>query len=219
MLAIELTARQSEIVRLVELHAPITGEQLAGMLGVSRPTLRSDLALLVMLGLIDAKPKVGYFPGPARTARTASQGLAGCKVKDVMAVPVSVGEHSSVHDAVVALFTENVEELIVIDREQRFTGIVTAKDLLKVTVGGADASALPVSLVMTRVPNVVTVSPEDDAAEALRLMFAHELDCLPVVRERNGVREAAGRVTVRHIAGLLARSLQPPAPHEGGRSW
>jgi CBS domain-containing protein len=217
-LAIELTARQSEIVRLVERHAPITGEQLAGMLGVSRPTLRSDLALLVMLGLIDAKPKVGYFPGPARTARPASHGLAGCKVKDIQAVPVSVSEHSSVHDAVVALFTENVGELIVVDREQRFTGIVTAKDLLKVTIGGADASALPVSLVMTRVPNVVTVSPEDDAAEALRLMLVHDLDCLPVVRERNGAREAAGRVTVRHIAGLLAGNPHP-APHEGGRSW
>jgi CBS domain-containing protein len=218
VLTIELTARQSEIVRLVETHAPITGEQLAGMLGVSRPTLRSDLALLVMLGLIDAKPKVGYFPGPARTVRSASRGLAGYKVKDIQSVPVVVSEQSSVHDAVVTLFTENVEELIVVDREQRFTGIVTAKDLLKVTVGGAGGS-LPVSLVMTRVPNVVTVSPEDDAAEALRLMFAHDLDCLPVIRERNGVPEAAGRVTIRHMAELLAGKLQQPAPHEGGRSW
>mgnify|MGYP002479132953 CR=1 FL=1 len=218
-MAIELTARQSEIVRLVERHAPITGEQLAGMLGVSRPTLRSDLALLVMLGLIDAKPKVGYFPGPARALRSAARGLAGFKVKDVMAVPVSVSEQSSVHDAVVALFTENVGELIVVDREQRFTGIVTAKDLLKVTIGGADASALPVSLVMTRVPNVVTVSPEDEAAEALRLMLAHELDCLPVVRERDGAREAAGRVTVRHMAEWLAGNLKLQAPHEGGGRW
>jgi CBS domain-containing protein len=218
-LAIELTARQSEIVRLVETHAPITGEQLAGMLGVSRPTLRSDLALLVMLGLIDAKPKVGYFPGPARTVRSAARGLSGYKVKDIQSVAVSVCEQSSVHDAVVALFTENVEELIVVDREQCFTGIVTAKDLLKVTVGGAGASALPVSLVMTRVPNVVTVSPEDDAAEALRLMFAHDLDCLPVVRERDGGPEATGRVTIRHMAELLSGRLQQPAPHEGGRSW
>jgi len=217
-LAIELTARQSEIVRIVERHAPITGEQLAGMLGVSRPTLRSDLALLVMLGLIDAKPKVGYFPGPARAVRSGSRGLAGCKVKDIQAVPVVVSEHSSVHDAVVALFTENVEELIVVDREQRFTGIVTAKDLLKVTVGGTGAS-LPVSLVMTRVPNVITVSPEDDASEALRLMFVHDLDCLPVVRELDGAREATGRVTIRHMAELLAGSPLHPTPNEGGRSW
>jgi len=218
-LAIELTARQMEIVRLVERHAPITGEQLANMLGVSRPTLRSDLTLLVMLGLVDAKPKVGYFPGPVRTARSASRGLAGVKVKDIMAVPVSVGEQSSVHDAVVALFTENVGELIVVDREQRFTGIVTAKDLLKVTIGGADASTLPVSLVMTRVPNVASVSPEDQAIEALCLMLARELDCLPVVRERDGTREAVGRVTIRHMAQRLAGNPQPPAPQEGGGRW
>lgn len=214
MVAIELSARQADIVRLVERHAPITGEQLAGMLGVSRPTLRSDLALLVMLGLIDAKPKVGYFPGSgAGASRLVRHDLASRKVKDIQAVPVTIGENHSVHDAVVALFTENVEELIVVNREHLFTGIVTAKDLLKVTIGGADASSLPVSLVMTRVPNVVTVSPEDQAAEALRLLLTHELDCLPVIKEQDGMREATGRVTIRQMAGLLAGSS---APHEGG---
>ena len=76
VMVIELTARQQELVALIGRHAPITGEQLAEMLGVSRPTLRSDLALLVMLGLVDAKPKVGYFPGSASAGgRLASQGL------------------------------------------------------------------------------------------------------------------------------------------------
>lgn len=187
------------------------------MLGVSRPTLRSDLALLVMLGLVDAKPKVGYFPGN-RTAgeRYAVQGLQSYKVRDIQAVPVSVAESGTVHDAIVALFTENVGELLVVDREQKFTGIVTAKDLLKVTIGSsANADTLPVSLVMTRVPNVVTVSPDDAAAEALRLMVTHEYDCLPVVRESGGGREATGRVTKSLMIALLSDLAVPGAPVGG----
>ena len=218
-MVIELTARQQELVALIGRHAPITGEQLAEMLGVSRPTLRSDLALLVMLGLVDAKPKVGYFPGSASAGgRLASQGLRAYKVKDIQAVPVSVGENASVHDAVVALFTENVGELLVVDREQRFAGIVTAKDLLKVTIGSANAGALPVSLVMTRVPNVVAVAPEDEAAHAFRLMVTHELDCLPVVRETaDGGREATGRVTKSLLLRLLADAAPPSGPFGGER--
>lgn len=54
-----------EIIDLVKKHAPITGERIAELLGISRPTIRSDLAVLVMLRYIDAKPKVGYFLGTA----------------------------------------------------------------------------------------------------------------------------------------------------------
>lgn len=58
---IELTSRQIEIIDIVNKRAPITGEQIAESLNLTRPTIRSDLSVLVMLKYIDAKPKVGYF--------------------------------------------------------------------------------------------------------------------------------------------------------------
>lgn len=58
---IDFTERQIDIIGILKKHEPITAEQIAEMLGVSKGTLRSDLAVLVMTGQIEAKPKVGYF--------------------------------------------------------------------------------------------------------------------------------------------------------------
>jgi DeoR family transcriptional regulator, catabolite repression regulator len=216
-ITIELSTRQLDIVNLVNVHAPITGEQLAEMLGVSRPTLRSDLALLVMLGLLDAKPKVGYFPGSAyRADSQALSGFQSLKVRDVQAVPVNVAETQSVHDAVVTLFTENASVLLVVDGQQLIVGIVTPKDLLKVTLGNPNADTIPVSMVMTRYPNIVTVEPDDYVAEAVRRMVAHELDCLPVVRE--GSRETTGWITKTQVVSLLGDIVSATGGEGGAKS-
>jgi CBS domain-containing protein/biotin operon repressor len=181
-LVIELTTRQLQIVELVKQHSPITGEQIAEMLGLSRPTLRSDLALLVMLGYVDAKPKVGYTPGSEISSGSqASRRLKALKVKEVQSVPVVVKETSSVHDAVVSLFMEDVGSLIVVDEDSCLSGVISRKDLLKFTLGNTAAASMPVSMVMTREPNVIHVEPEDLLVDAARKMILHQVDSLPVV--------------------------------------
>lgn len=57
----KLTTRQTEIINIVKAEQPISGEKIAQTLGLSRATLRNDLSILTMTGLLDAKPKVGYF--------------------------------------------------------------------------------------------------------------------------------------------------------------
>lgn len=57
----KLTARQEEIIKIVKKEQPISGDKIAASLGLTKPTLRSDLAVLTMTGILDAKPKVGYF--------------------------------------------------------------------------------------------------------------------------------------------------------------
>lgn len=152
------------------------------MLGLSRPTLRSDLALLVMLGLVDAKPKVGYTPGSAMSPGSqASRKLLNTKVKDVQALPVIVKENASVGDAVVSLFMENVGSLIVVDDQGCLSGIISRKDLLKFTFGNTNAATMPVSMVMTREPNVIHVSPDESVIDAAKKMIHHQVDSLPVV--------------------------------------
>src|SRR5690348_11193751 len=102
---IELSSRQNEIMYLVKQQEPITGEQIAATLGLSRPTIRSDLSILVMLGYLDAKPKVGYFIGKVSVSdRQTLHQLSSLKVKDIQAIPVIVRETATVHDAVVTLF-------------------------------------------------------------------------------------------------------------------
>ncbi|RUS46229.1 helix-turn-helix transcriptional regulator [Cohnella sp. AR92] len=210
-----------EIVDIVRKNAPITGEQIAEQLGVTRPTIRSDLGLLVMLGYIDAKPKVGYFLGSTVMQERSEVGsIARTKVREVMGVPVVLRETATVSDAVVAMFLENVGSLVVVDSANALAGVVSRKDLLKVTLGNSQAASVLLSMVMTRYPNVVTASPDDTLREALRKMIAHEVDGLPVVQaasvtEGGSGSEAApsklevvGRLTKTTLAKLLFDKME-----------
>ncbi|TDF91869.1 helix-turn-helix transcriptional regulator [Paenibacillus piri] len=199
------------IVELVKQHAPITGEQIAEMLGLSRPTLRSDLALLVMLGYVDAKPKVGYTPGAEiASGNQASRKLKTLKVKEVQSMPVIVKETSSVHDAVVSLFMEDVGSLVVVDEGGCLSGVISRKDLLKFTLGNTAAASMPVSMVMTREPNVIHVEPEDLIVDAARKMIHHQVDSLPVVvrsQSETGQSRSRWEVTGRVSKTIMTQIL------------
>lgn len=198
-----------DIVDLVQNNAPITGEQIAELLGVSRPTIRSDLSVLVMLRLIDAKPKVGYFPGEAlKPARAVYSALQQWKVKDRMSRPVVVRDDATVGDAVISLFVDNVGSLIVTDETGRLVGMVSPKDLLKFTLGHPNAASLPIRMAMTRHAQLVTIGPDDTVLEAARKMMAHQVNSLPVVRpSRDGDGEGgAGRGLGLEVIGRITKT-------------
>jgi len=193
---IELTTRQLEIVQLVKAHAPITGDQIAEMLGVSRATIRSDLSLLVMLNIVSAKPKVGYFPSELNKTEAPAPDWTGITIKQVMGIPVNVTGALSVHEAVVTLFLENAETLTVIDDQKQFLGIVTAKDMLKLTLGNSQAGAMPVGMVMSRLPAMAAVGPDDQVDTAVRIMLSHGLDGVPVLSPEREVVGWIGKTTI-----------------------
>ncbi|THF79484.1 helix-turn-helix transcriptional regulator [Cohnella fermenti] len=194
---------------MVTKSAPITGEQIAETLGVSRPTIRSDLSVLVMLGFIDAKPKVGYFLGKAlKPERKAQDWMQEWKVKDRMSRPVVIRDTATVGDAVISLFVENVGSLIVTSDQDALIGMVSPKDLLKFTLGNPSASTIPIRMVMTKQAQLVTIEPEETLLEAARRMMAYQLNSLPVVRARmteDGGREAevVGRITKTNITQAM----------------
>ncbi|GLX67693.1 CBS domain-containing protein [Paenibacillus glycanilyticus] len=195
------------MLELVKKHAPITGEQLAEYMGVSRPTLRSDLSLLVMLNLLDAKPKVGYFLGEAYRSDDDSatrQRFENIKVHEIQGVPVNIPETLSVQDAVITLFTENANTLLIVNENKYLAGIVTPKDLLKITLGNPGAGAVPVSMVMTRYPNIVTLVPEESVSDAIRKMMLHQVDCLPVIVPGEAGAEISGWVSKSNIIRLMS---------------
>jgi predicted transcriptional regulator len=186
------------IIELVKKHAPITGEQIAECLGISRPTIRSDLSVLVMLGYIDAKPKVGYFLGKVMTSEgQLNEKFMNLKVKDVMNRPVVIAESATVNDAVISLFVENTGFLTVTDEQGTLSGMVSLKDLLKVTLGNPNAAAIPISMVLTRLPRLALVSPDYSVLEAAKKMLEHQVGGMPVVishGDRNR-HEVVGRIT------------------------
>lgn len=206
MISIELSSRQKKIVKIVQENQPITSEQIAQIINVTRATLRPDLAILTMVGILDARPKVGYFYSGKSNVNIFAQEIKGIKVEDVMSIPVIVTEESSVYDGIVTLFLEDAGTIFVVSKGE-LTGVVSRKDFLKSAMGGADMNKVPIGMIMTRRPNIVTISPESNALEAAIKIIEHEVDSLPVVQkvkeDEKEIVKVIGRVSKSTIAKLF----------------
>ncbi|ADI02386.1 MAG TPA: helix-turn-helix transcriptional regulator [Syntrophothermus lipocalidus] len=205
---IELTERQGKILDIVRKHQPITGERIAEILDVTRAALRPDLAVLTMSGYLEAKPRVGYTIKSEGAQGAIRKILCQYRVKDVKSMPVVVKDTSSIYDAIVTLFTEDAGTIYVTDRDGYLAGVVSRKDFLKTTLGHIDIYKVPVSVIMTRMPNIIVTTPDETVIEAVKKIVEHEIDSLPVVKkyiDENGDEklEVVGRITKTNIARLL----------------
>ena len=208
MNTIKLSPRQEQIIELVKEHEPITSEQLAGKLSVTRAALRPDLAILTMTGILEAKPKVGYIYSQKPSYSLIYDYIRNIKVMDIMSKPVMVDENTTVYDAIVHLFLNDVGTLFV-ENNGVLTGAVSRKDFLKMAMGGTDMHKVPVGIIMTRMPNIVFVEKEDAAYLAAQRIMEHEVDSLPVIeRTFNGTKEElkiVGKVSKTNITRLFVK--------------
>lgn len=202
-------------MEIVNKYAPITGDQIAERLNLTKSTLRSDLTLLVGLEHIDAKPKVGYSPG-SRTMKRIGIKLSDILVKTIQSMPIIIRETTTIQDAVVTLFLQDAGTLFVCDAEERLAGVTSRKDFLKVTLGNSAAASMPVSMVMTRQPKVITVHPEDTVLDAAHKMIVHEIDSLPVVVPVDGEDGNEGLKVVGHLTKTSIVKLILDAETNGG---
>ncbi|WNZ90808.1 helix-turn-helix transcriptional regulator [Streptococcus iniae] len=182
MVFIQLSQRQEMIIAIVKKEEPITGEKIADLLHVTRAALRSDLVVLTMLGLLDAKPKVGYFYQGETTVLQALKPTEPLRVSDVMGIPVTAHQNDSVYDVIVSIFLEDTGGIFILDKDDYLCGVVSRKDLLKATIGGGDLTKLPIGMIMTRIPNITTVAENESVKEATQKLVSREVDSLPVVR-------------------------------------
>jgi CBS domain-containing protein len=203
---IQLSSRQEKIVKMVKEEGPITGEQIAHALNLTRATLRPDLAILTMAGILDARPRVGYFYR-GKIGAPLGEMFKAYKVKDFKSVPVVVKDTTALYDAIVTIFMEDVDTLIVVNVKGYLEGVLSRKDLLKITLGQMDLYKVPVSVMMTRMPNVVTVTPEDSIYSAAKKLVEHEIDALPVIKPVNDNGKTAfqvvGRLNHTNLVKLL----------------
>jgi CBS domain-containing protein len=178
---VELSGRQKRIVEIVKQSSPITGEKIAAILDSTRATLRPDLSILTMTGILDARPRVGYSfrekqePSPI-AAQMRELRVGGCK-----SVPVVIRDNASIHDAIVVIFTQNVGSLIVVDEDKVLQGMLTRKDLLKATLGKYDLQQVPVGIIMTRMPNIIVTTPDEPILDAVKKLVQYQINTLPVV--------------------------------------
>ncbi|EOL44183.1 helix-turn-helix transcriptional regulator [Enterococcus caccae] len=194
----KLTSRQLEIIKIVKENEPISGDSIAKSLGLSRATLRSDLAILTMTGLLDARPKVGYFYTGQTIEPLLYEKLYKKTVKDIMLPPILIHQSTTVYDAVTNLFMYDVGSLYVKDDNDELNGVLSRKDLLRAAISNPNTEKTPVAMIMSRMPNIITITSDRTILEAGGLLMQHSIDTIPVV-EINQPKKVIGKVTKTRI--------------------
>lgn len=103
------------------------------------------------------------------------------KVRDVMSQkPVALRIDDSVQAAAEAMRENDIGDVLVIDSNNKITGIVTDRDIaVRAVAAGKDPSSTKLSDVCSS--NVVTIAPDADAAEAVEMMRQRAIRRIPVV--------------------------------------
>ncbi|MCB9638272.1 MAG: CBS domain-containing protein [Myxococcales bacterium] len=140
--------------------------------------------------------------------------LSPFRVNDLMTHQVTTLLETETMDLAQTLMrAERIRHLPVVDAKGRLAGLVTHRDLLRVSVSEVAEmdpeeriellQAIPVMSMMQR--NVRTVSPMTSLREAAQLLLEHKYGCLPVVNEH---RELIGILTESDFVKLFLRLFE-----------
>ncbi|MBP6062962.1 MAG: helix-turn-helix transcriptional regulator [Fusobacteriaceae bacterium] len=197
-----LTDRQKKIIEIVKKNQPIKGDDIAKELGVTRSALRTDFSILTKENIIEAKVKKGYYYKEKKDFRY---------VKEIMSSPIMIDLNTSVYDTIINMFTEDVGSIFVIQKDS-LVGVVSRKDLLKSVIGNLDINKMPVSIVMTRMPNLIYAEEDESILSGVKKIIKHQIDSLPVVKvietEDEIVYKVVGRFTKTNTTKLLMGMLE-----------
>lgn len=203
VLPIELNKRQEFILQIVKDNGPITGENIASRLNLTRATLRPDLAILTMAGYLDARPRVGYFYTGKTGSQLLTEKIKKIQVKQYQSIPVVVDENVSVYDAICTMFLEDVGTIFVVNKESLLVGVLSRKDLLRASLGKQELSSIPVNIIMTRMPNITVCKREDLLIDIALKLIEKQIDAVPIIKETEKGLEVVGRLTKTNMTKVL----------------
>jgi acetoin utilization protein AcuB len=113
--------------------------------------------------------------------------------------------------------TMSFHHLLVVDENKRLSGVVSDRDLLRAIspyVGSAAETARDLATLNKRVHQIMTrhpltLRPQATVAEAVSLLLAHRISCIPIVDEES---KPVGIVSWRDLLRALAASPRPDRP-------
>lgn len=194
----ELTERQEKILNLIKENSPISGEEIAQNLGVTRSALRTDFSILRKMSFISAKQNHGYcFVGEEPKN----------KIGQVMGEPKQMDSKSSVYETIVYMFENDIGSVFITENKNVLVGVVSRKDLLKAALGNKDLEKLPIHMVMTRMPNLIYVTEQDSIKTAVEKIMKHQIDSVAVVKQEKEVCYLVGRFSKTNISKLYLETL------------
>lgn len=194
-----INARQKKIVEIVKKHNPITGDEIAKILEISRSALRTDFSILVKNDFLISKKKKGYYYNNKCTLNM---------VKKFMSPKNSIDLTYTAQDAIFHLFKFDLGSIIV-EKNKSLIGIISRKDLLKIAISGKNLEKIPVSMIMTRMPNIIYCYENDDISDAIEKILIHQVDSLPILKKDNKNNNiVVGRFTKTNIARLFFEKIK-----------
>ena len=193
-----LTERQHRILEIIKKKSPISGDEIAELLSLSKSALRTDFSILTKLNLVISKQNKVYIFNNKCTL---------LEVKNYMSPQNSIDIKTTVYDAIIHLFNFDLGTLVVVDKD-KLAGIISRKDLLKSVLNNKNIEKTPVSMIMTRMPNIVYCFEDDSVLEAIKKLIDHEIDSLPVLRRENGKISLVGRFTKTNVMKLYYQELK-----------
>lgn len=194
----DLTERQKKILIMLKEKSLLSGDEIAQNLNITKSALRTDFSILTTLKLITSKQNKGYSYNNKCTT---------IKVRDCMSPQNSIDIRTSVYDAIIHLFNYDLGTLVVVENE-KLVGIISRKDLLKAALNKKNIEKTPVSMIMTRMPNIVHCFEDDNIMEAIEKLIKHEIDSLPVLRKEKGKLSLVGRFTKTNVTKLFYQELK-----------
>jgi CBS domain-containing protein len=92
---------------------------------------------------------------------------------------VALAERETVQEACRYMWERRTGSVLVLDDQERLTGIFTGRDAVRTLAEGKSAKETPLAQAMT--PNPITLTPDNHAVDALREMGNRGFRHLPVV--------------------------------------
>ena len=137
-----------------------------------------------MSGFIEARPRVGYYYSGKSKNKIINEQLRQYVVKDYMSQPVVIKEEMSVYDAICTIFLEDTGTLFITNQKDELIGVSSRKDLLRASMIGQDIHTMPISVIMSRMPNIVYLEEDELVIYAANQMIDKEIDSIPIVRKK-----------------------------------
>ncbi|WP_203651910.1 helix-turn-helix transcriptional regulator [Secundilactobacillus yichangensis] len=194
----EFTERQQRIVKMLKAKSPLTGEKIAGQLKLSVPTIRADLRLLTAVEVLKARPKVGYvYYGDSKLGVDYAN-LYDQPISTIMQPAATIKDDATLQAAISKLFLQDVGTLFVLDQTDQLVGLISRKDLLRASFNNSNPESVLASVIMTRMPNIVTVTADTTVKQAGQQLLKHKVDSLPVV-DKSAPKSVIGKITKNRI--------------------
>ena len=127
------------------------------------------------------------------------------KTSDLMtAAAVTDSPDDTLAEASAKMHNEQTGSLLVME-DERLTGIVTERDVLRTVADGKDPKTVSLRDVMST--DVVTVDPDTTLKQAAEIMFQKWFRHLPVV---TGEGRVVGIISLRDLLTLVAEGMEEP---------